>query len=75
VFFVIRDDGILRRGELVVGEQPRAGSPGVKMLRRHGSDAHLPQVIRASTVVWVGWATEFNPDLFDPTEALEAFPA
>ncbi|WIE81327.1 hypothetical protein [Curtobacterium sp. MCSS17_016] len=74
VFFVIRDVGPLRRGDLVVGEQPHAGSPGVKVLRRHGDESNLPRIIHASAAVWVGWAAEFNPNLFNPNEALEAFP-
>ncbi|MGW8431707.1 zinc finger domain-containing protein [Curtobacterium citreum] len=75
VYFVVRDDGPLRRGDLIVGAPPHVGSPGVKVQHLLSDHRPVAGVVRASAVVWVGWETDFNPALFDPTEALEAFPA
>ena len=72
---LIRDVGQHRRGTILTGRQPCVGAPGVTVTGVFGSSAPASGTVRASSVVWVGWADEFDPDLFDPTEALEAFPA
>ncbi len=74
VFMVIRDVGQYRRGDLITGTPPRAGSNGVTVRRHLGGTRTDSALLAASAVVWVGWEDEFTPTLFNLTEALEAFP-
>ena len=69
-----RPAGPLAAGDIVTGRPPLRGETAVTVTGRFGSYGSVTGTIRASSAVWVGWADEFNPDLFDPTEALEAFP-
>jgi hypothetical protein len=75
VFMVIRTGTQFHRGDLIVGTPPHPGSTAVTIHRRLDEPTNDTCTIGAATVVWVGWADEFNPNLFDPLEALEAFPA
>ncbi|WIB65868.1 hypothetical protein [Curtobacterium sp. MCBD17_040] len=62
----------LPAGDLIVGRRYVPDPTLVVGIRRLTDGQPLNHRI-LTRAYWVGWEPDFNPDLFDPAEALEAF--
>lgn len=74
VYLLLRDDpGLdLAAGDLLVGHPDQAMKNYLTLLYRL-DDRKIPAYgLPTNAVTWVGWADQFNPDLFDPQEAIAA---
>ena len=74
VYLLLRDDsGLgLTAGDLLVGHPDLATTNYLTLLYRLGDRKQPAYGLPTNAVTWVGWADQFNPNLFDPQEAIDA---